>query len=252
MSGDAESGTSTFNCQNSKLEILSSSSVYSSAPMFFITNTQSVINIENCNFSYGSKIFLSVQGTTQWGNSGSNGGKVTLNLKNQNIEGDFIVDSISSININLINSQIKGTFNSGNTASKFAINLDKDSSITLTGNSFYTSITNEDNTGKNIDSGTFQFTKSDEKETTNNTSNKSNNPPSGSMTPPNGSGNPPSDSMTPPNGSGNPPNNNENNFSDSNNDSKTKEEEDEEFIRKYFSSQNYIYNSFLLFLFILL
>ena len=58
MSGDAESGTSTFNCQNSKLEILSSSSVYSSAPMFFITNTQSVINIENCNFSYGSKIFL--------------------------------------------------------------------------------------------------------------------------------------------------------------------------------------------------
>ena len=294
MSGDAESGTSTFNCQNSKLEILSSSSVYSSAPMFFITNTQSVINIENCNFSYGSKIFLSVQGTTQWGNSGSNGGKVTLNLKNQNIEGDFIVDSISSININLVNSQIKGTFNSGNTASKFAINLDKDSSITLTGNSFYTSITNEDNTGKNIDSGTFQFTKSDEKETTNNTSNKSNNPPSGSMTPPNGSGNPPSgsmtppngsgnppsgsmtppngsgnppsgsmtppngsgnppsDSMTPPNGSGNPPNNNENNFSDSNNDSKTKEEEDEEFIRKYFSSQNYIYNSFLLFLFILL
>ena len=266
MSGDAESGTSTFNCQNSKLEILSSSSVYSSAPMFFITNTQSVINIENCNFSYGSKIFLSVQGTTQWGNSGSNGGKVTLNLKNQNIEGDFIVDSISSININLVNSQIKGTFNSGNTASKFAINLDKDSSITLTGNSFYTSITNEDNTGKNIDSGTFQFTKSDEKETTNNTSNKSNNPPSGSMTPPNGSGNPPSgsmtppngsgnppsDSMAPPNGSGNPPNNNENNFSDSNNDSKTKEEEDEEFIRKYFSSQNYIYNSFLLFLFILL
>ena len=72
------------------------------------------------------------------------------------------------------------------------------------------------------------------------------------MTPPNGSGNPPSDSMAPPNGSGNPPNNNENNFSDSNNDSKTKEEEDEEFIRKYFSSQNYIYNSFLLFLFILL
>ena len=205
MSGDAESGTSTFNCQNSKLEILSSSSVYSSAPMFFITNTQSVINIENCNFSYGSKIFLSVQGTTQWGNSGSNGGKVTLNLKNQNIEGDFIVDSISSININLVNSQIKGTFNSGNTSSKFAINLDKDSSITLTGNSFYTSITNEDNTGKNIDSGTFQFTKSDEKETTNNTSNKSNSPPSGSMTPPNGSGNPPSGSMTPPNGSGNPP-----------------------------------------------
>ena len=74
MSGDAASGTSIFNCKNSNLEILSSSSVYSSAPMFFITNTDSVINLEDCNFSYGSKIFLSAQGTSQWGNSGSNGG----------------------------------------------------------------------------------------------------------------------------------------------------------------------------------
>ena len=194
-----------------ELEILSSSSVYNSAPMFFITNTQSIINLENCNLSYGSKIFLTAQGTSQWGKSGSNGGIVTLNLKNQNIEGDFIIDSISSISINLVNSQIKGTFNSDNTASKLSINIDKDSSIILTGNSYYTSITNEDSTGKNIDSGNFQFIKSDEQENTNNSSNQKNipsnngNQSSGSMTPPNGSGNPPSGSMAPPNGSGNPP-----------------------------------------------
>ena len=79
--------------------------------MFFITNTDSVINLESCSFSYGSKIFLSAQGTSEWGNSGSNGGVVTLNLKNQNIEGDFVVDIYSSVIINLINSQIKVTFN---------------------------------------------------------------------------------------------------------------------------------------------
>ena len=297
MSGDADSGTSTFNCKDSKLEILSSSSVYNSAPMFFITNTQSIINLENCNLSYGSKIFLTAQGTSQWGKSGSNGGIVTLNLKNQNIEGDFIIDSISSISINLVNSQIKGTFNSDNTASKLSINIDKDSSIILTGNSYYTSITNEDSTGKNIDSGNFQFIKSDEQENTNNSSNQKNipsnsgsqsngsmtppngngnppsgsmtppngsgNPPSGSMTPPNGSGNPPSGSMTPPNGSGNPPSGSmtppdgsgnppSGNMDSPSNESKTKEEEDEEFIRKYFSNQNYLYNSLLLFLIILL
>ena len=205
MSGDASTGTSTFNCKNSKMEILSSSSLYSSAPMFFVTNTDSIINIENCSFQYGSKIFLSVKGTSAWGNSGSNGGEVTLNLKNQNIEGDFVVDSISGVIINLINSEIKGTFNSANTAAKLSITLDENSSITLTGNSYYTSLTNGDSSGKNINYGSYSFVKSEEKDTSN-TSNGSGNPPNGSGNPPNGSGNPPNGSGNPPNGSGNSPN----------------------------------------------
>ena len=287
--------------------------------MFFITNTDSVINLEDCNFSYGSKIFLNAQGTSQWGNSGSNGGVVTLNLKNENIEGDFIVDSISGITINLVNSQIKGTFNSANTAAKLAINLDKDSSITLTGNSYYTSIINEDNTGKNINYGSFSFTKSEEKDisrtsgnqggnppnasgnppngsgnppngsgnppnasgnppngsgnppnASGNPPNASGNPPNASGNPPNGSGNPPNESGNPPNGSGNPPNGSgnppnasgnppngsgilpsEDDSWDYKNNTRSKEDEDEEFIRKYFSSQNYLYVSFLLFVIIL-
>ena len=216
FSGDAATGTSTFNCKNSQMEILSSSSVYSSAPMFFITNTDSIINIENCSFSYGSNIFLSAKGTSAWGNSGSNGGVVTLNLKNQKIEGNFYVDEYSGVTINLVNSQIKGTFNSDNNAAKLAIILDKDSSITLTGNSYYTSITNEDSTGNNINYGNnYSFTKSDGKEISRssgngnqgvNTQNGSGTPPNGSGTPPNGSGTPPNGSGTPPNGSGTPPN----------------------------------------------
>ena len=210
MSGDASSGTSVFNCKNSKMEILSSSSVYSSAPMFFITNTDSVINLESCSFSYGSKIFLSAQGTSEWGNSGSNGGVVTLNLKNQNIEGDFVVDIYSSVIINLINSQIKGTFNNAKTAAKLVVSLDKDSSIILTGNSYYTSLTNEDSSGKNINYDSYTFTKYDEKEISRSSGNQGSNqpasPPNGSGTPPNGSGTPPNGSGTPPNGSGIPPN----------------------------------------------
>ena len=210
MSGDAASGTSVFNCKNSKMEILSSSSVYSSAPMFFITNTDSVINLESCSFSYGSKIFLSAQGTSEWGNSGSNGGVVTLNLKNQNIEGDFVVDIYSSVIINLINSQIKGTFNNAKTAAKLVVSLDKDSSIILTGNSYYTLLTNEDSSGKNINYGSYTFTKYDEKEISRSSGNQGSNQPAspqnGSGTPPNGSSIPPNGSGTPPNGSGIPPN----------------------------------------------
>ena len=108
MSGDADVGTSTFTCKDSTLEIDSSSSVYSSAPMFFITNTASVINLEGCTFNYGSGTFLNAGATSEWGTSGSNGGTVTLTLTNQDIEGDFIVDSYSSLTINMVNSSIKG------------------------------------------------------------------------------------------------------------------------------------------------
>ena len=311
MSGDAASGTSSFNCKNSKMEILSSSSVYNSAPMFFITNTDSVINLESCSFSYGSKIFLNAQGTSEWGNTGTNGGVVTVNLKNQIIEGDFIVDSYSGVTINLINSQIKGTFNKEKTAAKLVINLDKDSSIILTGDSYYTSMTNEDNSGENIDYGSYTLSKYDEKEISrnsgnqgsnqpktpqngndnpsngsNNSQNGNNSPPNGNM-PPNGSngnmppngnnGNMPpngSDGNMPPNGSnGNmPPNGNNGNIppigSNGNmpsngsgnppneniliNRIKTEEEEDEEFIEKYFSGEKYLNLSFLLFFIILI
>ena len=164
MSGDAASGTSTFNCDKSTIEIQSSSSVYSSAPMFFITNTQAKINLEECTFKYGSGVFLKAAGTSEWGSSGSNGGVVTLTLTNQDIEGDIIVDSISSLTINLVGSSIKGKINEANTAAKLAINLDSDSKITLTGNSYYTSIANEKTDGTNLINGTYKWIYTEEKE----------------------------------------------------------------------------------------
>ena len=108
MSGDADSGTSTFTCKESTITIDEESSVYGSAPMFFITNTDAVINLESCTLTYGSNIFLSAAGTSKWGTSGSNGGVVTLNLKNQNVVGNFVIDANSGITINLENSSING------------------------------------------------------------------------------------------------------------------------------------------------
>ena len=68
MSGDADVGTSTFTCTDSTFEIESSNSaVYSSAPMFFITNTKSAINLNGCTFIYGSGTFLSSKATSEWG-----------------------------------------------------------------------------------------------------------------------------------------------------------------------------------------
>ena len=220
MSGDAASGTSTFNCDKSTIEIQSSSSVYSSAPMFFITNTQAKINLEECTFKYGSGVFLNASGTSEWGNSGSNGGVVTLTLTNQDIEGDIVFDAYSGLTINLIGSTITGKINAANTAAKIAISMDEDSSIILTGNSYYTSLVNEKTDGSNLVNGTYKWTASTEKEIKTSSGNNnqgpggqapngqpSSNMPNGNFQPPNGSSDQPN-GMPPemPNGNGQPPN----------------------------------------------
>ena len=162
MSGDADDGISTFNCENSNIEIQSGSSVYSSAPMFFITNTDAFIKLNGCTFTYGSGTFLSAKGTSEWGTSGSNGGDVILNLTNQNIVGDFVVDANSDLTINMVNSTITGKINSAKTADDLSINLKKKKKITLTGNSYYTSISNSDKTGSNIINGSYSLSSYDD------------------------------------------------------------------------------------------
>jgi len=157
MSGDADSGTSIFTCTSSTFEIDSSSSVYSSAPMFFITNTDSAINLNDCTFTYASGIFLSAKGTSEWGKTNSNGGSVTITLNNQDIEGDFVVDKISSLTIKMVNSSIKGKINTDNASTNVKVTLDEDSTITLTGNTYITSLTNADSTGSNINKGSYTF-----------------------------------------------------------------------------------------------
>ena len=92
-----------FDCDNSIIEVLSNSSVYSTAPFFYVTNTAANIYLTNCNLSYGSGVFLKA-GEGEWGTSGSNGGTVTMTLTDQEIEGDIVVGSSSSLTLNLVNS----------------------------------------------------------------------------------------------------------------------------------------------------
>ena len=129
QSGDADTGSGSFTCESSAIEMVSSSSVYSSAPMFYITNTAADISLTDCTFTYGSGTFL-LADEGDWGSSGSNGGTVTLTLTNQDIVGDIEVGSSSSLTITLVNSSIKGTINGDQTAAKLAITMDSASTIT--------------------------------------------------------------------------------------------------------------------------
>ena len=88
--------------------------------------------------------------------------RIILNLTNQNIVGDFVVDANSDLTINMVNSTITGTINSAKTADDLSINLDSASKITLTGNSYYTSISNSDKTGSNIINGSYSLSSYDD------------------------------------------------------------------------------------------
>jgi hypothetical protein len=148
-----EEGTTTFYCQDSELSILPDSPYYKSAPMFFVTNTDdSKINIENCVFNYGSGVFLKQGGTNVWGEPGKNCGKTEMYLHRQTINGDIIMDDCSEMVLNLVDSHITGVINPN--CGKLVINIYKNSSINLRGDSCYTEINND---GGTINNGTHNW-----------------------------------------------------------------------------------------------
>ena len=146
MSGDADTGVATFKSSNSKITTNKGDTLY-------VTNTKASITLENNtivnNDTTGN--FLRIK-KDSWGNTGSNGGEVTLTLKNQKVTGNIIVDSISTLDFSLENtSSYEGVINTDNSAKELTLTLDKTSKIKLTGNSYVTSLNNEDTTNSNID-----------------------------------------------------------------------------------------------------
>ena len=144
MSGDAASGTAVFTSKNSTITTNNGDS-------FYVTNTTATINLENNkivnNDSMGN--FLRIQ-KDSWGKSGSNGGVVTLNLTNQEANGNIVVDSISTLTMNLTNgSNFKGAINNANLGS-VTLTLDETSTITLTGDTYVKTLTNADKANSNI------------------------------------------------------------------------------------------------------
>ncbi len=142
MSGDASVGEATFTAKNSTITTNKGDS-------FYVSNTSAVINLTNNKIinNDSTGYFLRAQADA-WGNEGSNGGKVTLNLTNQEVDGNIGVDEISSLTMNITSSSFKGIIDAKDGEVK--LTLDKSSTITLTGDSYVTSLTNADSSNSNI------------------------------------------------------------------------------------------------------
>ena len=145
MSGDAADGKAVFTSKNSTITTNKGDS-------FYVTNTIAEINLENNQIINNDSdgYFLRVQ-KDSWGNSGSNGGEVALNMTNQKVSGNIYIDSISTLTMNMNESSFEGAINTDNIAKSIEIKLDKSSTIKLTGDSYITSLEDEDTTYSNID-----------------------------------------------------------------------------------------------------
>lgn len=146
MSGDADTGTAEFNAKDSTI-------ITNKGDTLYATNTKAVITLENNEFINNDSTgnFIRIQ-KDSWGNSGSNGGDITLNLINQKANGSIVVDSISTLAMSLNNeSYYEGQINNSNEAKSITLKLDKDSKIKLTGDSYVISLEDDDSSYSNID-----------------------------------------------------------------------------------------------------
>lgn len=133
FSGDAGIGTSSFTMKGGSLTA-------NEGALFYITNTKSVVYLESVALKSKSNILIKAS-ENRWGRKGQNGGTVELVAASQEMVGDILCDSSSSISLQLEkNSTLTGTINEKSSEGTVAISLDKSSSWNVTGDSYVDSL----------------------------------------------------------------------------------------------------------------
>lgn len=140
MSGDADLGEASFSAEGGSITA-------KTGDMFYITNTDCTISLKNVAFTLANDTFLRVEGNSSsrgWGTQGANGGDVILNAGQQKLEGNILVDSISSLEFSMTdNSTFTGAINPDGEGGTVNVTLDDTSTWTLTADSYVTSFTGD-------------------------------------------------------------------------------------------------------------
>lgn len=146
FSGDAESGIARLNAENNTL------TTYGTGAFIYVNNTIAEVDLTgNTIVMPNTTTLVKAAADSRWGNTGENGGQLTLRASNQELNGNIVADSISTIVLDMTNgSSLVGAINTDNTAKEITMKLSKDSTWTLTGDSYVKSLTNEDTTNSNI------------------------------------------------------------------------------------------------------
>lgn len=118
-SGNASVGTSVLNMKNSKLNI-------GEGPIFYCTNTNAKIVLENNEFISHSGSLLQITGNEYCGGKEKSGANVLFISKDEVMEGDICVDDISSADITFDKgTYYTGCINAGKKSQSVNVNLVK-------------------------------------------------------------------------------------------------------------------------------
>ena len=146
FSGDAESGIARLKAENNTL------TTHGTGAFIYVNNTTAEADLTgNTIVTPNTTTLVKAAADSRWGKDGENGGHLTLRASNQELNGNIVADSISTVALDMTNgSSLVGAVNTDNTAKEITLKLSKDSNWTLTGDSYVKSLTNEDTTGGNI------------------------------------------------------------------------------------------------------
>ena len=146
FSGDAESGIARLKAENNTL------TTHATGAFLYVNNTTAEVDLSNNTISMpNTSTLVKAAADSRWGKTGENGGHLTLRTSNQELSGNIMADSISTIALDMTNgSSLVGAVNTDNTAKEVTVKLSKDSNWILTGDSYVKSLNNEDTTGSNI------------------------------------------------------------------------------------------------------
>ena len=146
FSGDAESGIARLKAENNTL------TTHGTGAFIYVNITTAEADLTgNTILMPNTTTLVKAAADSRWGKDGENGGHLTLRASNQELSGNIVADSISTIALDMTNgSSLVGAVNTDNTAKEITMKLSKDSSWTLTGDSYVKTLTNEDTTNNNI------------------------------------------------------------------------------------------------------
>ena len=135
MSGDAAEGTASFTMNGGSLTNLN-------GDVFFVNNTSATIDLTSAEIvNEGKGVFLRAA-AAGWGTEGSNGGHVILTATDQEMNGDILVDEVSTLNFYLNDgSSFTGAINPDGEEGEVYVEIEGGSTWTLTGDSYITSLT---------------------------------------------------------------------------------------------------------------
>lgn len=150
MSGDADVGEAYFEANGGEITSLA-------GDMFYVTNTSCEIKLSGVKFNMADGVFLRAVGNSSsrgWGKSGENGGDVKMILTDQTVEGDIVVDEISSLDLDMSGSVLTGAINADNSGGNISVFLDENSTWNLTSDSYISSFEGDIS---NINAGEFHL-----------------------------------------------------------------------------------------------